>query len=583
LNAACGAALLAMTAGAQASHQNFKDDVNAAIDAGLAYSRAHSHFTVYTEANGLSLLTLLEKESIPAGYDGLDPADKTLAQNAACILIDSSGFGDRAGFYAYYDGQVLMGLSVYLTTGGPDTPAGVAPHNCVGRSARATIDKVVDRALAAQTTGTPTPNGPAGYWGYTGTGYDSSTTQFTLAGLSAAKGFYSDLGESADKARIPLITAALDKTSLAYSINGEQNTGGQFTDCGAGCFGHGYQSYYGAGNNSSQQTASGTWGQLAGTGKNVNDPAIQGYLRWLRNAYSYNTNIRPDSWPPAYFYYLWSSSKAYNIIEAAGVPLAAGNIGPADIGTLPAVSGREVNRDPDADPRPAPRGADSPDYYDGTPAGWYYDYAYRLMSLQNAAGQFPNPNGTWDAEVDHAYAILVLQRSLGGACVDTDLDGVCDSDDNCVNTPNPGQEDGDGDGRGDVCDNCPANANPNQEDRDQDGVGDACDNCVATPNQNQADRDGDGVGDVCDNCATVPNPKQEDTNGDGIGDACSGKCDVDKDGDIDKADTSLISRARGKTVPPLDPAYDANNDGLISPADVKVCIPLCTRPNCATQ
>jgi hypothetical protein len=58
---------------------------------------------------------------------------------------------------------------------------------------------------------------------------------------------------------------------------------------------------------------------------------------------------------------------------------------------------------------------------------------------------------------------------------------------------------------------------------------------------------------------------------------------VDKDGDIDKIDTSKISRARGKTVPPLDPAYDANNDGLISPADVKVCIPLCTRPNCATQ
>ena len=59
-------------------------------------------------------------------------------------------------------------------------------------------------------------------------------------------------------------------------------------------------------------------------------------------------------------------------------------------------------------------------------------------------------------------------------------------------------------------------------------------------------------------------------------------CSVDTDSDIDKLDLSLISRARGQTAQPGDPR-DANFDGLISPADVKVCIPLCTRPNCATQ
>jgi hypothetical protein len=126
LGAAVCAAMSLVAAPAQAGFAEFKADVNAAIDAGLAYSRANNHFTTYTEANGLSLLTLLEKESIPAGYNGLDAADKTLAENAACILIDGAGFGDRGSFYSYYDGQVMMGLSVYLETGGPDTPAAAA-------------------------------------------------------------------------------------------------------------------------------------------------------------------------------------------------------------------------------------------------------------------------------------------------------------------------------------------------------------------------------------------------------------------------------------------------------------------------
>lgn len=59
-------------------------------------------------------------------------------------------------------------------------------------------------------------------------------------------------------------------------------------------------------------------------------------------------------------------------------------------------------------------------------------------------------------------------------------------------------------------------------------------------------------------------------------------CDVDLDGDIDKLDTALISKARGKTPTANDPR-DANLDGKIDPADVKACIPKCTRANCATQ
>ena len=57
-------------------------------------------------------------------------------------------------------------------------------------------------------------------------------------------------------------------------------------------------------------------------------------------------------------------------------------------------------------------------------------------------------------------------------------------------------------------------------------------------------------------------------------------CDVDGDVDVDKSDLSIISRARGQSASPSDPR-DANGDGLISPADVKACIPQCTRPGCA--
>jgi len=162
---AAAAAALCITALSAQALTPFETDVNDAIDDGLQFARTNGHFTAYKAANGLSLLALLQKETIPAGYDGLTVAgDKTLAQNAACILIDNGNFGDRGGFYSYYDGQVLMGLSVYLSTGGPDTPAAPAGHDCTGRSARATIDKVVDRALATQTGGAPAAGSCAGFW-----------------------------------------------------------------------------------------------------------------------------------------------------------------------------------------------------------------------------------------------------------------------------------------------------------------------------------------------------------------------------------------------------------------------------------
>jgi hypothetical protein len=543
------AAALCITALPAQALTPFETDVNAAIDAGLDHMRVNNWFTSVNNANGLGLLALLEKD-VANGYAGLDAADQLRARQSACMLMASGTYGSRGSFYAYTHGQVLMALAVYASTGGPDSPdvnfSGLNCQTDPSHTVRNIMNVVVDQTLAAQANGSN--GGCLGMWVYTGPGCDSSTTQFAVAGLSAAKGYYQKFGESADKARIGPIQTALDRTAAAYNANGDLMPAAYctFDTCGAGgCKGHAYQSGSGYGSASNQQTASGTWGQLLGTGKNVNDPSVQAYLRWLRNAYNYDTNIYYESWDSFYFYYLWSSAKAYGLIAAADIPLAAGSIGPADIGTLPSVTAcsrtRQVNRNPAVDPRPAPRGAGAAGYYAGTPKGWYYDYAYRLMGLQLGTGYFNNPNGSWSGGgyyADHAYAILVLQRSLGGICTDNDGDGICDDKDNC-----------------------PAKANPVQEDGDK-----------------------DGVGDVCDNCPAVANPDQKDSNGNGIGDACEiAKCDLDSDGDIDSVDIRVITGLRGKTVPPAPVAADYDGNKFINVNDARGCTLQCTRPKCATK
>jgi hypothetical protein len=556
-------------AGAASAVTPFEQDVTTSIDDGIAWLDSAGAFNNPSwagDAVGLTTLALLEKRASgdpndpPQGYAGASATDQARLRRAIRSIINSIA-SQGAGFYAYRDGGYMMALSVYMRTGGPDKDSAAGSPELDGAPLTLVqaMNQVVDRTLANQRTGLTDAGAPYpennGYWCYNDGGCrDSSTTQLVVAGLSAALALYSD-PTFADAGRFAAVQTAAGLARVAYQRNGVAGDYDSYYGYAPGTYacgvlpdekGHGYN----AGNpNSIQQTASGTWIQLVG-GANLNDPDVQAYLTWLRNRYHHLwVNDGVDGfWGISHWYYMWSFSKALEFLAASGVAPNPGNIGPNDIGTLPpggspACATRQEHRDPTVDTRVARFGAGGAGYYSEESQRVYYDLAYNILSWQcgtaGAAGQYAcnSAPGRWDDYARQAYALLVLQRSTGGGCVDSDGDGICDDVDNCVSTPNPGQE----------------------------------------------DRDGDGVGDVCDNCPDVPNPGQEDSNGNGVGDACEGECDVDSDGDVDKLDTALISKARGGTVPPLAAAYDADGDGKVTSKDVKACIPLCTRPRCATQ
>jgi hypothetical protein len=101
--------------------------------------------------------------------------------------------------------------------------------------------------------------------------------------------------------------------------------------------------------------------------------------------------------------------------------------------------------------------------------------------------------------VSDAAGLYTLGVTLEPAPVDADGDGIDDSIDNCVGTPNPDQADRDGDGIGDACDEFPDD--PNNERA-------AClvelDEMTAAYEAATADADADGVVDAKDGCAETP-------------------------------------------------------------------------------
>jgi MYXO-CTERM domain-containing protein len=413
---------LALAGPAAAFTTPFGERVNAAIDRGLDFFRAQQQgdgsFGPTPPATALAVLCFLEKRTSAdwnapvVGYAGMGPQDQERIRNAVRWLVANDPGLQGGQPESYVTGSGLMALSLYASSGGPDDVGG-------GVGVRQAIANGV--AALRRTQGNFGAN--TGGWNYQQPERDGdlSTTQFAMAGLSAAEQVVPGAGDSLGAA-------------VAFVRNTRNPDGGHIYRGGG-------QGQYPS---SSSMSASGLWTfRLADVP--VDAPDVQQTLAWLRDNYRYDDHV--NQFRQSYYYYLWAAAKGFEVSAES-----AGGLNSTAIGG---------QRDP------------ASDGYPEEPRGWYYDFAFQLLQLQNPDGSWTQPSH-WTPGSDTAFAILVLERSLGGACVDLDGDEACGNDDNCPNVANPDQRDTDGDGLGDACDNCPEVPNADQSDADGDGRGDLC-------------------------------------------------------------------------------------------------------------
>lgn len=122
----------------------------------------------------------------------------------------------------------------------------------------------------------------------------------------------------------------------------------------------------------------------------------------------------------------------------------------------------------------------------------------------------------------------------------------------------------------------PLTAMAGNPDTDGDGVVDSLDNCVLTPNAPQTNTDGDARGNACDNCNVVANDQaplyqgtsaQCDADTDGYGNGCD--CDFNQDGNCNALDIGTLAANFNKAaVPNVSDVGDANCDGNVNALDL---------------